>query len=162
MYKKNKNSKIFKKIILFDVYLTYLICIIVGFVATFIYYLYTKHFSYMTGWLIPTPFVLSGMLLQQLIPDLLLKKARDYGEYAEKPKGFMFLSSILYISSYLFYVVPFIIIWAVSLSKNVSYTSNTGWFNIYFAIGSTFLILLLVFVVKLIKNYYNNKNNKDS
>lgn len=156
---KEKNS-IFDKFVLLDVYIIYLICIFFGFIGTLIYYIYTKHFSFMTGWILPVPFVILGLFLHQLIPDWLLKKARDYGEHAEKPKGFMFISSILYISSYVFYVIPFIIIWAVSVSNNVSYTSINGWFNIYFAIGSTFLILLLVFMVKLIKNYYDNKNKK--
>lgn len=148
-----------KNAIISDVFFIYLVFIFIGFIGTLIYYILTKHFTYLDGWLFPVPFVMVGLYLQQKNPDWLLKKAKEYGEHATKPKGFMLLSSTLYISSYIAYVVPFIIIWAISVSHNVSLLNEDGWFNIYCALGSTFLLLILLFMVKLISNYYINKKS---
>ena len=155
---QTKTKKTYLQNVLFDVYVVYTFCIIIGFIGTLIYYILTKKFTYMTGWVFPVVFVVFGLYLQQKIPDYLLKKAKEYGEHATKPKGFMAISSFLYISCYFLYVIPFIIMWAISINNNVSLLNDNGWFNIYCSLASTFLLLILLFMVKLLRNYFiNNK-----
>lgn len=152
--KETKRKKSQLKTVLFDVFVVYLICIFLGFIGTLIYYIITKHFTYMTGWIFPTCFVILGLYLHQKIPDYLLWKAKEYGEHATKPKGFMAISSFLYIFCYFLYVIPFIIIWAISVNYNVSLLNENGWFNIYCSLGSTFLLLILLFMVKFLRNHF--------
>ncbi len=142
-----------------DVMFVYIICAFIGFIGTLIYFIITKYFCYLTGWILPIPFVLSALWLQQKIPDTLLKKAKEYGERAEKPKGFMVFSSFLYIFYYFLYIIPFIIIGTISFSYNKSLTDTSGWFNVYCALGSTLLLILLIIMVKFIRNYIINKRN---
>lgn len=151
----------FKQNILFDVYVTYCVFILIGFIGTIIYYGITRYFCYLTGWIFPVPFVMFGLYLQITLPDILLKKAKEYGEHATKPRGFMALSTTLHILSYVVFIIPFLIMWGVSVNYGVSLLSLNGWFNIYCAISSTFLLLILLFIVKLTREYFIRKHKKD-